>query len=680
MNIDQPQGSEKYGKPFKLCFNNEIHRISKLPTDYPALVQTVSLAFKTGLPDNWALQYEDSDGDRIMLTSDEDYKAMIECESETSSKSIKIYVVVLEGRSMEMSTSRINPCEASKTESVDNYSRILGPQPNESQVNEVEKPQKISEFYLAEPAGEEQEPVVQEKEMKIEEQPQIVQEEPIEEKQEPPVQEKEVEVEIEEQAQPVKEELVEEKQPEVEEKVIEVNESNVVEDVKPLEEEIPIEKESEKVQIEEEKVQLEEHKEQAEVIQEEQIQGTQEREESKKEISSRRFQLEKERMQPVVTQILYENIPQFAALIKDYLKDPSSFNAEEITKNLKNEEKFYQAEKNLSEHKEVACDGCGATPIIGVRYKCSVCDDFDYCEECEHNIEHPHPFLKIKHQSQVPKAILTVLEEDGQPDKSAQDSLKDLISSQIKSLSKAAEAGVNKVIGGLLGNKQEQEKAPEKIEVEKKAEPVEEVKIEEDIKPIQVEEPKVEIPKSIQFDATFMKELCTIPAKITVNDKSIYKTISIRNTGKVEWPNNCFVRNIAGIQGQDVKVVPLAAGKEFSCILILENPAEAGEFVSAWRLAFLDEKNNLQYVGEPFDVAFRVVQPRPKENKEEKKEVPVEVKKEEEKPKKIYDKKVTEKARQVYEIFPHINFDELCDFINRTPNLTIDELVENYMG
>ncbi len=31
----------------------------------------------------------------------------------------------------------------------------------------------------------------------------------------------------------------------------------------------------------------------------------------------------------------------------------------------------------------VACDGCGVHPIIGIRYKCSVCENFDYCEMCE---------------------------------------------------------------------------------------------------------------------------------------------------------------------------------------------------------------------------------------------------------------------------------------------------------
>ena len=48
-------------------------------------------------------------------------------------------------------------------------------------------------------------------------------------------------------------------------------------------------------------------------------------------------------------------------------------------------------------HFGVKCDGCGAFPIVGCRFKCAVCDDFDYCETCEKKLseKHNHPFLKI---------------------------------------------------------------------------------------------------------------------------------------------------------------------------------------------------------------------------------------------------------------------------------------------
>ena len=39
-----------------------------------------------------------------------------------------------------------------------------------------------------------------------------------------------------------------------------------------------------------------------------------------------------------------------------------------------------------------ACDGCNAFPIIGVRYKCRICADYDLCGKCaekkENHTEH----------------------------------------------------------------------------------------------------------------------------------------------------------------------------------------------------------------------------------------------------------------------------------------------------
>merc|ERR1719436_1500528 len=44
-------------------------------------------------------------------------------------------------------------------------------------------------------------------------------------------------------------------------------------------------------------------------------------------------------------------------------------------------------------HKGITCDICDEKPIIGVRYKCMVCPDFDMCQECKakgtHPVEHP---------------------------------------------------------------------------------------------------------------------------------------------------------------------------------------------------------------------------------------------------------------------------------------------------
>lgn len=61
--------------------------------------------------------------------------------------------------------------------------------------------------------------------------------------------------------------------------------------------------------------------------------------------------------------------------------------------------------KNESVHKNVTCDGCGVFPIVGDRYKCTVCHDYDLCDSCEANNgeSHAHPF--VKHRKPVENTV-----------------------------------------------------------------------------------------------------------------------------------------------------------------------------------------------------------------------------------------------------------------------------------
>lgn len=49
-----------------------------------------------------------------------------------------------------------------------------------------------------------------------------------------------------------------------------------------------------------------------------------------------------------------------------------------------------------SSHEGTACGGCSATPIRGARYRCRVCDGFDYCENCFFTKKgHRHAFGRL---------------------------------------------------------------------------------------------------------------------------------------------------------------------------------------------------------------------------------------------------------------------------------------------
>lgn len=66
---------------------------------------------------------------------------------------------------------------------------------------------------------------------------------------------------------------------------------------------------------------------------------------------------------------------------------------------------------NQEVHNNVTCDGCGAQPILGVRYKCSVCKNFDFCAMCEERRGHEHAFLKIYKPEQAPTSMFTFVNE-----------------------------------------------------------------------------------------------------------------------------------------------------------------------------------------------------------------------------------------------------------------------------
>ena len=68
------------------------------------------------------------------------------------------------------------------------------------------------------------------------------------------------------------------------------------------------------------------------------------------------------------------------------------------------EKLYYDAYKNINKsnkeiHTGIKCQKCFTEPIIGNRYKCSVCKNYNLCEKCENenceSMEHPHIFLKL---------------------------------------------------------------------------------------------------------------------------------------------------------------------------------------------------------------------------------------------------------------------------------------------
>jgi hypothetical protein len=57
-------------------------------------------------------------------------------------------------------------------------------------------------------------------------------------------------------------------------------------------------------------------------------------------------------------------------------------------------------------HANVECDACHQNPLLGTRFKCSLCDNYDLCSECEDKRVHPadHPLIKIPPPSVIQAA------------------------------------------------------------------------------------------------------------------------------------------------------------------------------------------------------------------------------------------------------------------------------------
>ena len=79
-----------------------------------------------------------------------------------------------------------------------------------------------------------------------------------------------------------------------------------------------------------------------------------------------------------------------------------------------------------TQHEGVFCNNCGTQPIVGVRYKCGNCADYDLCARCEERMAsghaaphtHDHVFLKLRrplkaNPTALPLVVLLYSREGG---------------------------------------------------------------------------------------------------------------------------------------------------------------------------------------------------------------------------------------------------------------------------
>jgi len=343
---------------------NEIHRVSKVPEALEGFNQLVASIFQNKLPQLWSLQYVDCDGDNIILADSKDFEEFQKFGSSgaTGSSVIKVFVVPVNN----MDYSQIKP-DVSQDEE---YQIIGEPEKKIETEPEVDEKSERSDEIESPKVILKEEEVEERQEVKEEEKPQEVNEE-----EEKP---KEVQEEEESRSEATSESVAEQKR---EEKIEEVTSPVIKQELEEKIEE-PKKEEKEEIKEEEEAVQNE-VKEELSVSE---ILNNSAR--SVEFIGDKKVIVELDILEQLMGSALEKSLPKIVKKTTEELSKKEEANAW----SLENSRRFV----NKAVHYGVSCNGCKAIPIVGYRYKCTVCPDFDFCEECESTRDHPHDFIKMK--------------------------------------------------------------------------------------------------------------------------------------------------------------------------------------------------------------------------------------------------------------------------------------------
>ena len=247
-------------------------------------------------------------------------------------------------------------------------------------------------------------------------------------------------------------------------------------------------------------------------------------------------------------------------------------------------------------HPRVICDGCGANPVTGVRYKCAVCNDFDLCETCEANTTHDasHAFLKIRTPAQAPAAIMTVLrdgEANGNPDKDR---------NWRRGCRRAWRRG-----GGRWGRRHNRGK-PQPARAAPSEQEQEDLDLQRALSMSMQDPPSAPaaaapattpaatpapVKTPVPARALVARFVCHVAPERNVSlapDTRFTKTWRLRNEGTAAWPEGCRLVHV-GAYSLDAPVdgvaVPAAAvGETVDIAVGMVAPTAPGRYVSYWRL------------------------------------------------------------------------------------------------
>ena len=106
---------------------------------------------------------------------------------------------------------------------------------------------------------------------------------------------------------------------------------------------------------------------------------------------------------------IYENIQkQNQTILESYIKKYNDLEEKRQIENSKLSQMLISDKNRINKticktvHNNIKCEYCFMEPIVGFRYKCSICQNYNLCEKCEEKNEetqnHSHDFIKIRNE------------------------------------------------------------------------------------------------------------------------------------------------------------------------------------------------------------------------------------------------------------------------------------------
>lgn len=277
---------------------------------------------------------------------------------------------------------------------------------------------------------------------------------------------------------------------------------------------------------------------------------------------------------------------------------------------------------SANRHYGIYCDGplCkdkeNLSYIEGIRYKCAVCHDTDFCQNCEahpsnkHN--HTHPLIKF--QTPVRSVSVTTVNDDKQGKQLARlgDRRADRRSTATETTAVVPPTNAATQVQTIVDMKpsEEPQGKKEKIAIRDllvdSVEPVQQEKVVVPAEKEPVSSGAIPIPRSDTvadgLDAHFIRDTIVDGSKISAG-ATFVQTWTLRNPGPIAWPSGCSVRHVGGdnmlnidnnrplshtdlAEASESNVVlgAVQPGEEAQFRVVMKAPQREGTAISYWRL------------------------------------------------------------------------------------------------